>query len=136
MTQNDANENGSSTRGRRAVVIAGIAVAASIVVVGIAFASRSSDLSPSTPTTDQQVASAWAQQNAQMWSWMGAHWDEMTAMHQHWGDTSWMQANLPDYAWMQDHWTDMSWMHEQWAGMMWMHTQGIMGNSPGGMMGR
>jgi hypothetical protein len=47
-----------------------------------------------------------------------------------------MRLHLADPSWMRDHWNDMVWMHDHWTGMAWMDTQGMMGNSPGGMMGQ
>ena len=123
--------------GRRRRVNRSVAVVSflTLSLVGSIALSSCSGGSSSGLSTDQQAAQAWAQQNPQMWSWMQAHWDEMTQMYQHWGDSSWMRANLPDYAWMQAHWSGMSWMHEHWAGMSWMHSQGMMGSPSGGMMG-
>ena len=132
----DHTNGGSGKRSsRRVVLIGGLLVVALVGVAAIAFANRSSNPNPSTLTDDRQVASTWARQNPEMWSWMQGHWDEMTAMHQHWRDVSWMQANLPDFTWMQGHWSQMSWMHDHWTDMMWMHDQDMMGASPGGMMG-
>ena len=121
-------------RGRRTATLAaaGIAVVA-LVVVAIALAGPKAD--PVVSTTDQRTAVRWAQDNPQMWTWMGSHWDEMTLMHEHWGDTAWMQTNLPDWGWMQGRWSTMVWMHEHWQGMAWMHTGMMGGLDPGGMMG-
>ena len=132
----DQRTDRRNARGGRRALLAGLVLGALIVLVAIALANRSSNQPHALSTSDQQAASAWAQQNERMWSWMRSHWDEMTLMHQHWGDVSWMQAHLTDYAWMRDHWDDMAWMHDHWSAMSWMHAQGMMGTSPGGMMGQ
>jgi hypothetical protein len=119
--------DGPRFEGRRSLMVTGFAVAAAIVIALVAFASRPSNPSAAVPLGVQQTASAWAQQNTQMWSWMRSHWDEMTLVHQHWGDVSWIRENLPDYRWMQEHWSEIAWMHDHWSGMMWMHTDGMMG---------
>jgi hypothetical protein len=134
LKQQNDTDGSRSVIGRR-FLVAGLLVGAVTVVAVVAIASRRSNPEPEVPVGDQQIASTWAHENPQMWSWMQSHWDEMTLMHQHWGDAPWMQENLSDYAWMQDHWNDMVWMHDHWSGMMWMHTQGMMGSASGGMMG-
>ena len=130
-----ADWDGMPGQGSRRWLVARLGAIALIVTAAV-LASCSSSASRPIPTGDQQSASSWAQQNPQMWSWMQAHWDEVTLMHQHWGDVSWMREHLPDYAWMQGYWGDMVWMHDHWSGMTWMHSQGMMGSSPGGMMGQ
>ena len=131
----ETGTDGSRLRGSRRLIVAGLLVGAVIVIAVVAFASRPSSPSSEVPFADQQTASTWTQQNAEMWSWMQSHWNEMTLMHQHWGDVSWMQGNLPDYSWMQDHWGDMAWMHDHWSAMTRMHTRGMMGGVSGGMIG-
>lgn len=121
---------------RRSLMVTGFVVAVAIAIAIVAFASRSSNPSALVSFGERQTASTWARQNAQMWSWMQSHWDEMALMHQHWGDVSWMRENLSDYGWMQDHWSDMAWMHDHWSAMAWMHTRGMMAGVSGGMMGQ
>jgi hypothetical protein len=125
--------DGSHVQGSRRWVVAGLLAAAVIVIAAVAFASRPSNPVPVVPMSDQRAAANWAQQNAQMWSWMQSPWDEMVLMHKHWGDNAWMQTHLADWNWMRDHWEAMAWMHTNWQGMAWMHTGGMMGvSAPGG----
>lgn len=115
-------------------------MAALIFTAGALVACSSSPVSSAGPeatlTSTQQTAWNWSRSHGEMWSWMRSHWGEMAELHRHWNDPAWLRPNLADYAWMQNRWSDMVWVQSHWAAMTWMYGRGMMGSSPGGMMGQ